>query len=319
MFHPSTTIWHNPLPQKNLFTEKRLIYGAKWEAFKSTMSQTKLGLGHLWRIGKRVTYPFRLPLLLPFMALKHMGKPLDWGLAKAEWGLRYGKEVGAGVLKNGIFDSTLELAKAPLYFLKRNLVDNTRDIIKGVFTTPINFAKAVCTGPYHFIKKAFLAPWHLATSPLKTLTGLKNSVVNTVKGVRGSVNKTLSNILGFKVKELAKSTRNTIGGILSAPFKLAWKPIKPLVETPRKVVSNIYKSFYEYPYRIGEGAKHIRAGVDRVLNAHHTVSSEMAAEGAYHLKNIPGSIKSKVKEHWDKAKKLGEAPPALKPAAAGAH
>src|SRR5512137_2364715 len=116
MFHPLTTIWHNPLPQKTLFSEKRLVYGAKWEAFKSTLSQTKVGLGHLWRFGKKVTYPLRLPLLLPFKALKHMGKPLDWGFAKVEWGLRYGKEVGAGVFKNGIFDSTLELAKAPLYF-----------------------------------------------------------------------------------------------------------------------------------------------------------------------------------------------------------
>ncbi len=249
MFHNSTTIWHNPLSQAPTFKEKRMVnfgLGTIWSSMKTGGSVLKTVAG----LGWKASYPLRVPGILAWGGIKAGAKSLSFVGKKAKWGAHYGKEVGLGIGKDAIGGSVWELSKAPIMFAWRNLVDNTRDIMKGVFTTPMNILK----------------------SPKYLWEGIKGAVGDTRNSMSDLLNETMElNPLG-----IANQTRKVVQNTLLAPFKAIWNPAKKILETPMNVGKNIGLSIGEYPYRIYKSPTHIRRGVDRVLNAHHTASAQIA-------------------------------------------
>lgn len=301
MFHNSTTIWHSPRPEKNLSKEKRVAYGVILTSIQAAATTAWKVTGGAYRLGKKVTYPLRLPLKLAIGGVVKGAEYANKGFGYVELGARTGYEVGMGIGKDAIGGSVLELAKAPVMFAKRNLVDNTRDIIKGLVTTPVEFTKNVFTTPFRVLKKVVSAPFKFLGDPKETLSGMKNTIFSSVNSVRNSISKTVDNALDFKFGEIIKGTRNGIGKVLNIPYQMIKAPVVPLLRTPAKVAANIGLSVGEYPYRLYKSPSHWPKGYNRVMNSYSTAKAELMDPERRHMTNMASAIREKIRELREKA------------------
>lgn len=248
MFHNTTTIRHTHSPQTSFFKEKRLAYGVL-DRIKGMAETVITKTGKVGKFLYTASAPIRWTLFPISYTLGLGWKAAKWTAPKIEWGARYGKEVGLGIGKDAIVGSIWEIAKAPLYFAKKNLIDNTRDIMKGVFTTPLNILRI----------------------PKNLWSGIKESISSTRTGIKEVYDHT-RNLSPLKA---INSTRKAIWNTLTAPIV---SPLAPVFETPKKVISNIWSSLMDYPKQLWESPKKVRDGVARALNAHNTATSEMSAK-----------------------------------------
>ncbi len=253
MFHNTTTICHRNSYQKNFFKEKRLahIAGAGFLAGLKSFGSGALGVAKKgFSVGKILTLPIRLPFMPVWAGLKYGWKYGQKGVGKLEEGARCGKEVGLGAF-NSTVGSIWELTKAPLFFVKKNIIDNARDIIKGVFTTPLNILRI----------------------PKNILVGIGKSITATRTGVKEVFEHT-KNLNPFQA---INSARKAIWETFTAPITT---PLMPVLETPINVGKNIGGSVLEYPLRIHESKKRFRRGINRAMNCRSTAKTEMAAKQA---------------------------------------
>lgn len=248
-----------------------------WDALKGAAKTTMKTAGILTRFAWKVTKPLRYPFRLAWGGIK---KGADFGnkaFDATEWGLRWTREAVKGVLWTGLGKSVFEIAKGPLYFLKHNLVDNTRAVLGDVFTlkTPRNILK----------------------SPIHAWEGLKEGITET----RKNVSDIFKNAKAFKPLKTINSVRKSVWSLMKTPFKAVWKPARAIIDTPVQISKNIGNSFYAYPKHMYYAPGHLRNGARRVLNAHNAATTEMQRADIYHFKHIPGSLGTKFKEWRDKA------------------
>ncbi len=279
MFHNSTTIWHKPTANLSPFKEKRMAFGV-WGTLKGLANQAMVGVQKAGYYGKRglKSWPVKYTMYPFSAAWKKTGQAGKWAYDKATWGGNYVKQAGLGVVdtRDSVARGLFDVAYAPIDSMKHSLVYNTRDIIKGVFKTPYELAKGAIGGTWNFTKKLFKAPYNLVRHPIKSLVKAKDSVKKMVSSVRSKVGKTIDNLLSFKIGALAKSTRDSVAGVLKFPFKALKKPYEIISETPKKVYTNIKNAVWAYPQGVGNFFKGMRDGFGRILNAHNTTSGLMA-------------------------------------------
>ena len=267
---------------------------------KASGMATLRGIKAVAKFGWTLTKPLRWPFKMVWGGMKKGAEFGNRVIDTAEWGLRWGKEAGKGVVWTGIGGSLWELTKAPLDFLKFNLLYNTRDVLKDVFTlkTPRNIFK----------------------SPVHAWEGFKEGITQT----RTHISDALKKAKAFKPFAALNSTRKAIGSLMKTPFKTVWKPTRAILDTPIQMGNNIKDSFLAYPKHLYNLPQPIRKGVNRVLNAHNVAGAEMKDAQKHHFHNVPGTVGEKYKEYKQKFidrynKTAGSGSGGLKPAAAEAN
>lgn len=295
MFHNSTTIWHNPRSQQNFFKEKRLAYGVIWGSIKAAANTAWRVTGGVYRFGKKVTYPLRLPFHGAIYGIKKGAEYTNKGMKYVELGGRTGYEVGMGTFKTGIGGAAFEIAKAPVIALKRILIDNTRDVIQGIFRTPVEFTKNVFGTPFRAIKALFTAPYKFIKAPKETIVGMKNSVVGAVNSVRGKVGNALDNVLDFKLPDIFKGTRDAVSKVLKLPYRIIKAPLQPLLRTPYDVARNYALAGWEYPKGLYNSPAHFVKGYQRVRNSYSTAKAETEDPMRRHLTNLASSVRERIR------------------------
>lgn len=256
MFKNPIIIWHQPTAQKNLFTEKRLIHAAApsmpataaaaptGTGFKASMisgwSKVK-GFGR--SVGGLITSrPVRWTLFPATMATMATIKAVKWTYGKAARYGRFGMEVGMGI-KEATVDPLWRLLQAPLIFLKKNLIDNIRDGVKAILSTPFTVGMAL-----------YRTPGNIFRIPKNLFLGAKNAISDT----RKKVGDTIKHISELSPIKAIGDARRSITSLLAMPFKTAASPLKPLIYEPAKeivephakMVINIKDSLMAYPKSI---------------------------------------------------------------------
>lgn len=251
MFYNTTTIWHKPHPQQNFFKERRTPYGT-WQWLKGIGSSVVGGVaktGHFtkkvaksWPV-RSITYPLTFPTRKTIQGAR-------WLYKKATWGGNYGKELGLGVVgkENSVGRSLFELLMAPVNYVK-HVVLGTRELVKGVFTTPLNILK----------------------SPINAWRGFREGISNTRKNIID----TFSNINSNSPLQALNSTRKSIQSLIGTPFRAIWKPTREVADAPIKVTREGANAVLSYPRAIPASLRQVRGTISRILNAHNTTSSLM--------------------------------------------
>ena len=241
MFHNASTIRHFH-SEFEPFKEKRLVFG-KLDSVKGFFSKAggkaKVAGGFL----KKVSWPLRVGMFPLRYPLGWTFKSWKFGVEKIAMGAGYakgfGKTVAMGLGKTAIGESIWEIVKAPLLFAKKNVVDNTRDILKGVFSTSMDVLRM----------------------PKNLWLGIKESVSAT----RGGVKETLKNVIGLHPIDAIQSARKAIWTTFTAPFT---RPIAPLFQTPKKVIENIGDSVLQYPYQMEKSYGKFKEGIRYTMGTH---------------------------------------------------
>ena len=282
MFHNSTPIWHNPVNDKNFFKEKRLVFGffgAVGESFKA-IGRGVVKVGHYGKRGIK-SWPVRACFSPITKAYEYTAKGAHWTYDKITWTGHCAKEAAKGVvgIRNSIGRGFVDLALSPLVAVKRLFVNNFRDVIKGIFVTPVKLIGDVCAIPYRLTKALFTSPKYLV-HPIKTIVAMKNAVVKTANGVREKAGHVLDDITGLHFLKLAGRTRDTIFNALKVPAKAIAKPIQHAGQMPYDIVRNTGEAALAYPEGIKKWVLGIRDGVKRIIDSPKAASAIMAAKHA---------------------------------------
>lgn len=310
MFHSSTTLWRHPRQPNSFFKENRRVFllnfvlapiqaigkfawdktqqvgGYAWDKGKAA---TKWGWGKTieagkwgWKTTKAVSrYPWD-KAVSSTEGLRHAGGDVaSWAYYKGAWVARYGKELGMAVAHNSIFNSVKELLTAPVMYMKRMLIDNTRDILGGFFSMPKRI-------------------WEI-------FGNTKEALKSTISETRTEIGNVFRNIWDLKpvdaLKNVWGSARASVGGVL----KTAYQPFRPITEPLGKVASNVALAYWEYPKRLWGMIQRNREAIDRVGHAGETATAEVeASKAARAAAKAPAPKEGEQKEGEEKEKKPPE-------------
>lgn len=206
----------------------------------------------LWKGFKFITTPARMvlwPITKPLsLGVKYIPKLTD----KLKVPVKATREAIGGVFKGSIYGGAKELVKAPLVFIKKNIVDNFRDVLKGVFKTPKNILKI----------------------PKNIGLGFKDGILkirSRVKEVIGSVLK------GHPLKAIGHAALLPFT-TAAIPLRTISKPITELAKPAEPVAKNIKDAYMAYPHGLAESGRNIKKGIDRTSNCIETAKAEVVAE-----------------------------------------
>lgn len=284
--HLSTTIWHQPCHNNSLlygkgarpvqfvgFIDKALMAPfslANWvrkQAWEKTKMAANIGWkATRWSAHKGVEYgkrgahyglqgiksgPVHTFLSPISYAYGKIRAAIDWTLTGTETGIRTSKEVGLGIVntRNSIARGLGEPALGPLYAAKHLVIDTNIKLAKDVVKTPINILKV----PQNFIGAA------------------KESIGD----IRTDTKNVFSNIKNLEPINALKNTGKGIWHTLQAPFKMADRTARPILEAPINYLKNWGTTLYKFfPERVAVGIQHIRGGIGRILNSYNTAKEE---------------------------------------------
>lgn len=253
MFHSSTTLRHHFRANPMNFGEKRLVHVGFKETLVSAWGGIARGAGALWRGFNALTLPAKLPLMPFWWGLKKGWQAFEAGGRYAVQGAASGVETVRSATVDLLGKPLWTLVKTPLTDIRMNLLDNSREIIKGVFRLPINLLRtpgAMVTSARESVSNLFEGGKNLLT--------FQGDFWNSVKGVSW--------------RHPIKSTRNIIGSALGGVGEVlvpsaARAHVKACLETPWNVGSNIVNSKTQYLKAIPASFKEVRTGVQSTLGA----------------------------------------------------
>lgn len=273
MFHNSTTIWHNPYTQKNLFKEKRLVNVGAKETAKGIWAKTK---GFFRGVKKVATFG-------PIGAGINVGvKGVQGAIRATRWSWAFGGALGKGVLKATV-GAAAQPAQAPLILGKKAVYDNTRDGIKGVFSLPQD------------IKNTPKMAWEETVKTLKNIPAGAQEGWSEITSTPATIRDNLKEALSLNPLNIIKGTRSAIWNTIKLPFKMlkpagkiAWNtaklPFAPfyggaksLFRTPIKMTRNLAEGILAGPKGIRDFFPKIREGIKETLGAYATANAAMPA------------------------------------------
>lgn len=219
------------------------VFGGAWKVIKYATLPARLAL---WPVYKPVTYGLK--------KLSVAGKQLEVPARTAREGVSslFGAKFwGKGKEKPSILKATATLLAAPFICIKKNIIDNTRSVIKGIFKTPGNILR----------------------TPGKAWEGLKMSTSNT----RKRIGKVVENVR-------AGQPFRAIGNIAAAGWNMGMAPVRMITKPARHVLSpveevgtNIYHGFMAYPHSVHKSSQQVRGSITRTLGSYGTAKAEKAA------------------------------------------
>jgi hypothetical protein len=231
----------------SVFSLGRKAYGAIENTFskgKDAYGKSKEVLSDGYGVYRTLTFPVRLPYIAARWGLGKSWDGIKWTWGAGTYAARTGKEVVLGAGVDAIGKSAVDLAMAPVDFVKTNLIDNTRTVIGGVFRLP----GAILGTPGRAIK----------------------STGEAIKETWSETRDAVSNLLHLHPIACAKNIRNAVLNTLKAPFSIAKATASPFMEMPMELAGNVKRSIMAYPNRLMNVSHNVRNGVRRVLDAPST-------------------------------------------------
>ncbi len=283
MFYNTTTLWRNNDFHTSFVKEKRMPRMAAEKA-KAALAASGSGLKvfgkGLWKGFKWVTTPARMvlwPITKPLsLGIKYIPKFTD----KLKIPVKATREAIGGVFKGSIYGGIKELVKAPFIFIKKNLVDNFRDVLKGVFQTPGNILRI----------------------PKNIGLGFMNGISQT----RSRVKKVIGNVLTGHPLRAIGNTALLPFTAAAIPLRTISKPITELAKPGKPVAENIKDAYMAYPNGLVESGRNIKKGIDRVSNCVATAKAEVAAEQEGGAEVISLAERRAEKKKDNKKDEIGE-------------
>ncbi len=245
MFTPSTHLWHPHRDTRFSFREHRLVHAEAWDDVKGFFKGVGGFFQKNWNIVRVITWPVHAPLIPIIWGFKKTWQGAVWTAEKTrEAALTIFEGAGKSIARDSIIKPLWRLAKTPLADVKMNLVDNTREITKGIFQ-----------GVYNI---------------LRTPDCLLRSIGQSAKSVFTGSWEVAKSLKSFSPGTIASATRHAVGNVIAPP---AFRELMHLYEqtpinTSRNVLKNILKSKWQYLTAIPDAARMTKAGIVSVGSAH---------------------------------------------------
>ena len=253
MFTPSTHLWHPHRDANFSFRERRLVHVEVWgwEAAKGFAGKVGTKVEKGWNALGVLTWPLRAPFIPAHWLIKKTWNGMIWTANKTREGVLTAFEGSKSIAVDAVGKPMWRLAKTPLADVKMNLVDNTREITKGIFQ-----------GIYNVIR---------------TPDYLLRSIGQSAKSVFTGGWEVAKSLRSFSPSTIASATRHAIGGVIAPPaFRELMRLYKETpINTSRNVLKNILESKWQYFTAIPDAARMTKEGIMSVGSAHARALEDM--------------------------------------------
>jgi hypothetical protein len=274
----STTIHRFPKNTAFISGERRMVYGAGWDAVKTAAGKTVSGTKSVAKFFNRNPL-FRFTFAPAYWA----GRGVKWGYKGAQ-SAAYGAEWAGRTVVEGA-KGALDMTGRPLWTLATSAV---RDVKMCLWDLPFSILRGVIR-----------LPIALAKSPIELVRGVRDSIVSIPKNAR----ELYQNILQADVRGAVKTLLRTPKDIFVPPIA---RPLAPVLKPPAEVVSTGVRSKLQYLFAIKKAGGEVVAGAKRIKNAPGAASTQMAAVTAARLEKKKKLEEEKKAEQTEDVKKVRE-------------